>query len=273
MRLVGVHKSYRPASVVLSGVDLELEPGVPVVLAGPNGSGKSTLLRIAAGCDTPTAGTVVDRPDVVGYLPDRFPALLRLPARRYLRHLAAVHGADREAAEETADEVLDELGFTGDDDEPMAALSKGNAQKVGLAQALSCDAELLVLDEPWSGLDADAVRALTARLSGMDVRMLLTDHTGEADGLDGVRIVGLGPDGRLEAPAPATPTRGFRRVRVELACRADPRAVLDRLPPARVDALAPGRMTVQLEPRHSDAWLAAALAAGCSVRSVTRGEP
>ena len=185
MRLVGVHKSYRPAPVVLSGVDLELEPGVPLVLGGANGSGKSTLLRIAAGCDSPTAGTVLDRPDVVGYLPDRFPALLRLPARRYLRHLAAVHGADREESEQVADDVLDELGFTGEDDEPMSALSKGNAQKVGLAQALSCDAELLVLDEPWSGLDADAVDALTERLAATDVRMLLTDHTGEADRLPG----------------------------------------------------------------------------------------
>ena len=273
MRLVDIHKSYRPAPVVLSGVDLELQAGAPVVLGGANGSGKSTLLRIAAGCDTPTAGTVVDRPDVVGYLPDRFPALLRLPARRYLRHLAAVHGAERESAEETADEVLEELGFTGEDDEPMAALSKGNAQKVGLAQALSCDAELLVLDEPWSGLDAAAVDALTARLSAVDVPMLLTDHTGEADGLAGR------PDRRISVRtagsrtlAAAPPSRRARCVRVELTCRADPRAVLDRLPPARVDALAPGRMTVRLEPRRSDAWLAAALAAGCSVRSVTREE-
>lgn len=270
MRLLGVHKSYRPAPVVLSGVDLTLEPGVPVVLGGANGSGKSTVLRIAAGCDTPTAGSVVDRPDVVGYLPDRFPALLRLPARRYLRHLAAVHGADRVTAEQTADEVLDELGFTGEDDEPMSALSKGNAQKVGLAQALSCDAELLVLDEPWSGLDVDAADALTARLSGVEVRMLLTDHTGEADRLAGARIVHLGPDGRLDAPAPPARARRNRDIRVELACRSDPRAVLERLPPARVDALAPGWMTVHLEPRVSDAWLAAALAAGCSVRSVTR---
>lgn len=267
MRLVGVHKSYHPAPVVLCGVDLDLEPGAPVVLGGPNGSGKSTLLRIAAGCETPTSGTVLDRPDVVGYLPDRFPALLRLPARRYLRHLAAVHGADREASEQTAENVLDELGFTGEDDEPMAALSKGNAQKVGLAQALSCDAELLVLDEPWSGLDADAVAALTARLSTVTGRMLVTDHTGEADRLPGARTVRLGSDGRIGADtAPATRAR---HVRVELACRVDPRAVLDRLPPARVAALAPGRMTVRLEPRHSDAWLAAALTAGCSVRSVT----
>ena len=115
--------------------------------------------------------------------------------------------------------------------------------------------------------------ALTGRLSAVDVPMLLTDHTGEADGLAGVRIVALGPDGRLDAPdGPAARAGRPRCVRVELTCRTDPRDVLDRLPPARVDALAPGRMTVRLEPRRSDAWLAAALAAGCSVRSVTREE-
>jgi len=85
-----------------------------------------------------------------------------------------------------------------------------------------------------------------------------------------VRIVHLGPDGRLEPDAELVPEHPSPGVRIELTCRADPRTVLDRLPPARVDALAPGRMTVVLDSRHSDAWLAAALAAGCSVRSVTR---
>ncbi|MET0190337.1 MAG: ABC transporter ATP-binding protein [Pseudonocardia sediminis] len=268
MRLVDVGKSYRPGTPVLTGVDLDLEPGVPSVLHGPNGSGKSTLLRIAAGCEAPTTGRVDGRPDVVGYLPDRFPALLRLPARRYLRHLAAIRRVPADAAEQTADEVLAELGFTGADDEPMAALSKGNTQKVGLAQALSCGADLLVLDEPWSGLDADAIAALDDRLAEVRVRMLLTDHTGTAETLPGAQVRRLGPDGRLErGPGPAA---SRVRVRVEVRCPGDPRAVLDRLPPARVEEMAPGRLVVLLAPRDSDAWLAAALAAGCSVRDVVR---
>lgn len=270
MRLVDVGKTYRPGSPVLTGIDLEVEPGSPFVLHGPNGSGKSTLLRIAAGCETPTAGRVERRPDVVGYLPDRFPALLRLPARRYLRHLAAIRRVPADAAAATAEEVLGELGFTGADGEPMAALSKGNTQKVGLAQALSCGAGLLVLDEPWSGLDADAVAALDGRLAALRVRLLVTDHTGTAAALPGARVRTLRPDGRLDSGPDrcAGPERAW--VRVEVGCRADPRALVGRLPPARVEEVGPDRLVVRLPARDSDAWLAAALAAGCSVRDVVR---
>lgn len=270
MRLVDVGKSYRPGLPVLSGVDLQLEPGVPFVLHGANGSGKSALLRIAAGCEKPTTGRVDGRPDVVGYLPDRFPALLRLPARRYLRHLAAIRRVPAEDAARTVESVLTELGFSGDDGEPMAALSKGNAQKVGLAQALSCGADLLVLDEPWSGLDTGAVAALGERLSAVRVRLLLTDHTGTAETLPGAQVRRLGTDGRLEIGVGPVAARERTRVRVEVACRADPRDLLAGLPPARVEEMAPGRLVVLLSPRHSDAWLAAALAAGCSVRDVVR---
>ncbi|MBW0102204.1 ATP-binding cassette domain-containing protein [Pseudonocardia sp. KRD291] len=270
MRLVDVGKSYRPGAPVLTGIDLQLEPGVPFVLHGANGSGKSTLLRIAAGCETPTTGRVESRPDVVGYLPDRFPALLRLPARRYLRHLAAIRRVPAEDAARTGEAVLTELGFSGEDGEPMAALSKGNAQKVGLAQALSCGADLLVLDEPWSGLDDAAVAALDERLAALRVRLLLTDHTGTAETLPGAQVRRLGPGGRLEpGPEPAA-ERERVRVRVEVVFRSDPRELLDRLPLARVEEMAPGRLVVRLPPRHSDAWLAAALAAGCSVRDVVR---
>ena len=154
-RVEALHKRYRRGPIVPAGVDLVLEPGVPVVLSGANGSGKSTLLRIVAGAATPTAGQVRGRPRVVGYLPDRFPALLRLPVDAYLRHLAAIRGVP-------ADALLDVLGFTGSRTDPMARLSKGNAQKVGLTQALACGAGLLVLDEPWAGLDAAAAMTLDA---------------------------------------------------------------------------------------------------------------
>ncbi len=272
MRLVGVGKSYRPGIPVLAGVDLELVPGVPFVLHGANGSGKSTLLRIAAGCETPTAGRVVGRPNAVGYLPDCFPALLRLPARRYLRHLAAIRRIPAEDAAGAAEEVLDALGFSGEDQEPMAALSAGNVQKVGLAQALGCGAELLVLDEPWSGLDADAATALDERLAAVRVRMLLTDHTGSAEALPGAHVRRLGPDGRLgpgPEPGPGLEPPGVDG-RGEVSCPGDPRVLLDRLPPARVEQVAPGRLVVRIPPGRSDAWLAAALAAGCSVHDVAR---
>lgn len=273
MRLVGVRHTHPSGTVALVGVDLEIDPSAPTVLRGPNGAGKSTLLRIAAGAETPTGGRVEGRPAVVGYLPDRFPARLRLPPRRWLDHLARVRRLDPDDVGETADELLTELGYDGDDDEPMTELSKGNAQKIGLAQALSCDPGLLVLDEPWSGLDDDAADALTARLVARNGVTLLTDHSGTAATLPGAKVhrlrsgrllTGVDPD---SVPLPAAPPPGAV-LRLDLACAGDPRPLLERLPPAGVETAGPGRMVVRVPAPDSDAWLAAALAAGCAVRSV-----
>ncbi|MEJ8281200.1 ATP-binding cassette domain-containing protein [Pseudonocardia spirodelae] len=274
MRLVGIHHTHPSGTVALRGADLDVEPVVPTVVRGPNGAGKSTLLRIAAGALVPTAGEVEDAPAVVGYLPDRFPAARKMPPRRWLDHVARVHGVDVDDAADRADELLEELGYDGDDDEPMGELSTGNARKVGLVQALSCDPGLLVLDEPWNGLDDEAADALTRLLGARAAPTLVTDHTGTAAGLPGARLHRL-REGRIAAttdpdsvPLPAAPPPGAM-MRLDMACAGDPRPLLERvLPPARVEGAAPGRFTVRVPAPDSDAWLAAALAAGCAVRSV-----
>lgn len=279
MRLVGIHHAYASGAVALQGVDLDVDGGVPTVLRGGNGAGKSTLLRIAAGAETPTGGVVEDRPAVVGYLPDRFPARLRLPPRRWLDHLARVRRLDPDEVADRADGLLEELGYAGDDDEPMAELSKGNAQKIGLVQAMACDPGLLVLDEPWSGLDDDAADALTGLLAARTGATLVTDHTGTALDLPGSRVHRL-RRGRLatasdpeSVPLPAAPPPGAM-MRIDMACAGDPRPLLERvLPPARVEGAAPGRFTVRVPAPESDAWLGAALAAGCAVRSVRPVRP
>ena len=279
MRLVGIHHTYASGTAALRGVDLDVDAGVPTVVRGGNGAGKSTLLRIAAGAETPTVGTVEDRPAVVGYLPDRFPARLRLPPRRWLDHMARVRRLDPDVVADRADGLLEELGYTGDDDEPMSELSKGNTQKIGLVQALACEPGLLVLDEPWSGLDDDAADALTALLAARTGAVLITDHTGTAHGLPGARVHRL-RHGRLatasdpeSVPLPTAPPPGAM-MRIDMACAGDPRPLLERvLPPARVEGAAPGRFTVRVPAPDSDAWLAAALAAGCAVRSVRPVRP
>ncbi|ANY06224.1 ATP-binding cassette domain-containing protein [Pseudonocardia sp. HH130630-07] len=274
VRLVDVHHTHASGTVALRGVHLDVDPAVPTVLRGGNGAGKSTLLRIAAGALTPTAGRVEDRPVVVGYLPDRFPATMRIPPRRWLDHMARLRGLDPDGLAEGADELLELLGYTGDDKEPMSELSKGNTQKIGLVQALVCDPGVLVLDEPWSGLDDDAAAALTELLGTRAGATLVTDHTGTALGLPGARTHRL-RQGRLatatdpeSVPLPAAPPPGAT-MRLDLACAGDPRPLLERvLPPAEVEGAAPGRFTVLVPAPDADAWLTAALAAGCAVRSV-----
>ncbi|OLL75499.1 ABC transporter, ATP-binding protein [Pseudonocardia sp. Ae263_Ps1] len=274
VRLVGIHHTHASGTVALRGVDLDVDPAVATVLRGGNGAGKSTLLRIAAGAVVPTAGAVEDRPAVVGYLPDRFPATMKIPPRRWLDHLARVRGLEPDDLLDRADELLTELGYDGDDDEPMAELSKGNTQKIGLVQALVCDPGALVLDEPWSGLDDDAADALTRLLAGRTGATLVTDHTGTALELPGARVHRL-REGRIatdadpeSVPLPAAPPPGAM-MRIDLACAGDPRPLIEQvLPPARVEGAAPGRFTVRVPAPEADAWLAAALSAGCAVRSV-----
>lgn len=285
-RVEALHKRYRRGQLVLAGVDCVLEPGSPVVLSGANGSGKSTLLRIVAGAAAPTAGRVRGRPRVVGYLPDRFPALLRLPVEAYLRHLAAIRGVPADLG------LLDELGFTGSRADPMARLSKGNAQKVGLTQALGCGAGLLVLDEPWAGLDAAAAAALAVLLAerARAAAVLVTDHTGRAARLPGARHLALA-GGRVKehAPAPAAragdaaaevdgswqaapvgvPTDGAAEAVLVVVRSPDPVALRARL--GLSAAVEGNRLRVRVAAGTSDALLLAVLQCGGSVESVGPG--
>ncbi|MGW0843339.1 ABC transporter ATP-binding protein [Streptomyces sp. NPDC002787] len=156
LRLEGVGRRYGfRGSWVLRDVDLEIGPGALIRVEGANGTGKSTLLRVLAGLDAPTEGRVRGRPRTA-YVPERFPAALPFTAAEYLTHLGAVHGLDRPAAARAADEWLERFGAAEYARTPMAELSKGSSQKVAVAQALLAEPELLVLDEAWTGLDADA---------------------------------------------------------------------------------------------------------------------
>ncbi|MFF4269743.1 ATP-binding cassette domain-containing protein [Streptomyces sp. NPDC001536] len=140
---------------VLRGIHLTLTPGTLTRIEGPNGTGKSTLLRLLARLDAPTEGHVSGRPRTA-YVPERFPSALPFTALGYLTHLATIHGLSRTSAQRAALDALDRFGATPYARTPMAQLSKGSSQKVAVAQALLAEPELLVLDEAWTGLDADA---------------------------------------------------------------------------------------------------------------------
>ncbi|MEU5692252.1 ATP-binding cassette domain-containing protein [Actinosynnema sp. NPDC020468] len=245
VRLDRIGKRYGRGPWVLHEVDLTVEPGEVVVATGGNGSGKSTLLRIAAGVTAPTAGRV-ERPPSIGYLPERFPSGVKMPARDYLRHLAGVRGVPLRW------DLVDALGFVGDEHAPMATLSKGNTQKVAIAMALHAT-DLLVLDEPWSGLDAAAGAVLGELLVATEAAVLLTDHHGHD--LPGSRVLGLG-------------TTGSVGVVIELDRVGESLALLSALDGVFEAREVGAGARVEVRSGHSDAVLAEALRLGCSVRSV-----
>ncbi|GAA4715340.1 ATP-binding cassette domain-containing protein [Phytohabitans rumicis] len=191
MQLDDVWLRYRrQAPWVLRGVSVGLRPGEAASVIGRNGVGKSTLLRLAAGLLRPQRGTVRDRPARVGYVPERFPADQPFTARRYLLGMAGVRGLAAAAARHAVDGWAERLHFGRLLDTPMAELSKGSAQKVGLIQAVLCSPDLLILDEPWEGLDA-ATRAevplIVGEVTAAGGRVLISDHLGSAGELPGVR--------------------------------------------------------------------------------------
>jgi ABC-type multidrug transport system ATPase subunit len=175
IRLSGVGKRYGRGEPVLTHVDFEVPAARVIGILGANGTGKSTLLRILAGVSHASYGTVGGTPSV-GYLPDRFPGGQRLSARAYLHHLARIRGlADWSGIEP----LLNRLALVGGPDAPLRTLSKGNAQKIGLAQAVLPRPDLLILDEPWSGLDVGThtvLGELVAETRDRGSSVVFTDH-------------------------------------------------------------------------------------------------
>lgn len=176
MRIRAVRKRFaRTGPWVLDGIDATLPAGAVTLLVGGNGSGKSTLLRVVAGASVPTRGRVDRPPGPVGYVPERLPADIRMTAGQYVRHLARIRGA----APERALARLDRLELRPGPNVPVGELSRGNRQKVALAVALLGPTAVLVLDEPYGGLDGPAGQALTglvAQARGAGTAVLLSGH-------------------------------------------------------------------------------------------------
>ena len=135
-------------------------------------------------------GSVRQRPARIGYVPERFPADQPFTAYRYLLAMARIRGLAEAEARRVIGGWADRLHFAQLLDTPMAELSKGSAQKVGLIQAMLRPPELLILDEPWEGLDSTAraeVPHIITEVVADGGRVLLSDHLGAAGDLPGVR--------------------------------------------------------------------------------------
>ena len=199
----------------LDGVDLEVAPGESVLLLGPNGAGKSTLLRIAALLSRPSAGTLrlwgedparADRRSIrgrIGLLSHQGFLYDHLTAAENLRFYGRLYGLAMSAARARA--ALAEVGLDARRDDPARAFSRGMQQRLALARALLHEPEMLLLDEPFTGLDRDGARALqgmlASRLGGARACLMVTHDFEPALPL-ATRVVVLS-GGRVAADRPA----------------------------------------------------------------------
>jgi len=163
--------------VVARDVALTAAPGDVVAVEGPNGSGKSTLLAAAAGLLPADSANV--RPGSVGYSPERAGLMPRVPLHRWMVGLARTSGLGYEESARRSGDVLGRLGLAHASRMPVHALSRGNAQRALVAQALLADPDLLVLDEPSGGMDADGVTRVAGeirRAAGRRAVVLVARH-------------------------------------------------------------------------------------------------
>ena len=181
-----IHKRFGDKQV-LDGLDFELPAGQIYAICGKNGSGKSVFLRILTGLMLPTDGQVtifgqrigkdVEFPSDTGALIDHPGFLLNESGRRNLVLLAKISG---KAMPEKIDETLRFVGLDPEDRKPFKTYSVGMRQRLGLAQAIMEDPNLLILDEPTAGLDFDGQREIydyLIELRKQGKTILLTSHS------------------------------------------------------------------------------------------------
>ena len=196
MKLVidGVSKLYKGNVWGLRDFSMALEPGV-LALIGPNGAGKSTLMRILATTTKPTEGRVTwngtdiaRSPNglraVLGYLPQDFGIYPNLNAVEFLEYLAALKGLDGRIAKKRIQELVHIVNLFDVRKRPLGSYSNGMRQRVGIAQALLNDPQLLIVDEPTAGLDpAERVRFrnLLSELAGERIVILSTHIVSDAE--------------------------------------------------------------------------------------------
>ena len=198
----------------LNNVSFEVNTGEIVGFLGPNGAGKSTMMKILT-CYLPqsTGKALVSGFDVekesmdvkknVGYLPEHNPLYLEMYVKEYLAFIGGLHGLKN--TEARVKEMISITGLELEQNKKIGALSKGFRQRVGLAQALIHDPNVLIMDEPTTGLDPnqlDEIRALIKRV-GKEKTVLLSTHImQEVEAVcDRVIIINLGEikaDGKIE---------------------------------------------------------------------------
>ena len=187
LTITNLGKQYRRDFWGLKDFSLDVQSGI-LGLLGPNGAGKSTFMRMLATITKPTEGTIlwndvdiVKSPDamraVLGYLPQDFGVYPNLSAVEFLEYMAAIKGLDAKSAKKRIDELLQVVNLAEAAKRPLGGYSGGMKQRVGIAQALLNDPQLLIVDEPTVGLDPEErvrFRNLLSDLSGERIVILST---------------------------------------------------------------------------------------------------
>jgi ABC-2 type transport system ATP-binding protein len=207
----------------VDGISFKVERGEVLGFLGPNGAGKSTTMKMIAGFLTPDEGTIlinggdcqlhpITAKRLIGYLPEGAPLYGDMSPRLFLNFSGSIRGMRGAELHGRVGEVVERINLESVLDQPIETLSKGFKRRVGIAQAILHDPEVLILDEPTDGLDPNQkheVRELIREMSREKAIILSTHILEEVDAvctraiiIAGGKIVADGDPGELEARSP-----------------------------------------------------------------------
>lgn len=188
LKVQNLTKIYATQKAV-DNISFEAQKGEIVGFLGPNGAGKSTTMKVATGYLTPTSGTVeVCGYDVltspmevrknIGYLPEHNPLYLEMYVKEFLEFIGGIYGLKGNFLRTRIEEVIEIFGLGLEAKKKIGQLSKGYRQRVGLAQALIHDPQVLILDEPTTGLDPNQLAEIRAviRNIGKEKTVIFSTH-------------------------------------------------------------------------------------------------
>ena len=272
LEIDAVSKRYGEV-VALQDMTFDVRAGELFGFVGSNGAGKTTTMRIVLGVLAADSGAVrwdaqpitVDTRRHIGYMPEERGLYPKMKVGEQLTYLAQLHGMSRTAAQESARRWAEELGIIGRFGDEVQKLSLGNQQRVQLAAALVHEPRILVLDEPFSGLDPVAVDVMSdvlRRKASEGIPVVFSSHQ-----LDLVERlcdrVGIVRSGQMVACGPVEELRDTGTVRLSVLAPDAPRGWASGLAGVTVLAQDAGRTTLSLADGADDqAVLAAALATG-----------
>ena len=189
-----LHKNFGQFTAV-NGISFNVDRGEVLGFLGPNGAGKSTTMKMITGFLTPTSGKIrVGGDDLeqapvkvksrIGYLPEGAPAYQDMTPLEFLHFIAEIRGFSGAQKQQKIDEIIDKVNISQVTHQPIETLSKGFKRRVGLAQAILHDPEVLILDEPTDGLDPNQkheVRTLIKAMAAEKAIILSTHILEEVD--------------------------------------------------------------------------------------------
>ncbi len=188
LKVQNLTKIYGTQKAV-NDISFEATKGEIVGFLGPNGAGKSTTMKIATCYLTATTGTVevcgfdvqkspMEARRNIGYLPEHNPLYLEMYVKEFLEFIGGIYGLKGQHLQKRIEEIIELLGLTLEYKKKIGQLSKGYRQRVGLAQALIHDPEVLILDEPTTGLDPNQLAEIRGviRNIGREKTVIFSTH-------------------------------------------------------------------------------------------------